>query len=62
MPDCVRRSNFDVCRTAAMRMTLLRTCAWYFLLLGLLVCFIQALVFTTLAMVYISMAIEHEEH
>jgi len=33
-----------------------------FLLLGLLVCFIQALVFTTLAMVYISMAIEHEEH
>jgi F-type H+-transporting ATPase subunit a len=33
-----------------------------FMLLGLLVCFIQALVFTTLAMVYISMAIEHEEH
>jgi F-type H+-transporting ATPase subunit a len=33
-----------------------------FLLLGLLVCFIQALVFCTLAMVYISMAIEHEEH
>lgn len=33
-----------------------------FLLLGLLVCFIQALVFSTLAMVYISMAIEHEEH
>ncbi len=33
-----------------------------FLLLGLLVCFIQALVFTSLAMVYIGMAIEHEEH
>lgn len=33
-----------------------------FLLLGLLVCFIQALVFCTLAMVYISMALEHEEH
>jgi F-type H+-transporting ATPase subunit a len=33
-----------------------------FLLLGLLVCLIQALVFCTLAMVYISMAIEHEEH
>ena len=33
-----------------------------FLLLGLLVCFIQALVFCTLAMVYIGMAIEHEEH
>jgi F-type H+-transporting ATPase subunit a len=31
-----------------------------FLLLGLLVCLIQALVFTTLTMVYISMAIEHE--
>jgi F-type H+-transporting ATPase subunit a len=33
-----------------------------FLLLGALVCFIQALVFCTLTMVYISMAIEHEEH
>ncbi|HEY1811375.1 MAG TPA: F0F1 ATP synthase subunit A [Kofleriaceae bacterium] len=33
-----------------------------FLLLGLLICFIQALVFCSLAMVYISMAIEHEEH
>jgi F-type H+-transporting ATPase subunit a len=33
-----------------------------FLLLGLLIVLIQALVFCTLAMVYISMAIEHEEH
>jgi F-type H+-transporting ATPase subunit a len=33
-----------------------------FLLLGVLVCLIQALVFCTLAMVYIGMAIEHEEH
>jgi F-type H+-transporting ATPase subunit a len=33
-----------------------------FMLLGLLVCGIQALVFCTLTMVYISMAIEHEEH
>ncbi len=33
-----------------------------FLLLGLLVCIIQALVFCTLTMVYIGMAIEHEEH
>ncbi|HEY1558159.1 MAG TPA: F0F1 ATP synthase subunit A, partial [Kofleriaceae bacterium] len=33
-----------------------------FLLLGLLVCLIQVLVFCTLAMVYIGMAIEHEEH
>jgi F-type H+-transporting ATPase subunit a len=33
-----------------------------FLLLGILVCFIQALVFSTLATVYIGMAIEHEEH
>ena len=33
-----------------------------FLLLGLLICLIQALVFTSLAMVYIGMAIEHEEH
>lgn len=33
-----------------------------FLLLGVLVCVIQAIVFCTLAMVYIGMAIEHEEH
>jgi F-type H+-transporting ATPase subunit a len=33
-----------------------------FLLLGLLVCIIQALVFTSLAMVYLGMALEHEEH
>jgi F-type H+-transporting ATPase subunit a len=33
-----------------------------FMLLGLLVCLIQAVVFSTLAMVYISMAMEHEEH
>jgi F-type H+-transporting ATPase subunit a len=33
-----------------------------FLLLGLLVCVIQALVFCTLTMVYIGMAIEHESH
>ena len=33
-----------------------------FLLLGLLVCLIQALVFCTLTMVYIGMAVEHEEH
>ncbi|MDB4953912.1 MAG: synthase subunit [Myxococcales bacterium] len=33
-----------------------------FMLLGLLVCFVQALVFCTLAMVYIGMAIEDEEH
>lgn len=33
-----------------------------FLLLGVLVCFIQALVFCTLTMVYIGMAMEHEEH
>jgi F-type H+-transporting ATPase subunit a len=33
-----------------------------FMLLGLLVCLIQALVFTSLAMVYISMAIEHHDH
>lgn len=32
-----------------------------FMLLGLLVCLIQALVFTTLAMVYLGMAMEHEE-
>jgi len=33
-----------------------------FMLLGLLVCLIQALVFCTLTMVYIGMAVEHEEH
>ncbi len=33
-----------------------------FLILGLLVCFVQALVFCTLTMVYIGGAIEHEEH
>lgn len=33
-----------------------------FLLLGLLVCLVQALVFATLTMVYIGSAIEHEEH
>lgn len=33
-----------------------------FLLLGLLVCFIQAVVFCSLALVYFGMAIEHEEH
>lgn len=33
-----------------------------FLLLGILISFIQALVFCTLTMVYISMAMEHEEH
>jgi F-type H+-transporting ATPase subunit a len=33
-----------------------------FMLLGLLVCLIQALVFCTLTMVYIGMAIAHEEH
>lgn len=33
-----------------------------FLVLGLLVCVIQALVFCTLAAVYIGMATEHEEH
>jgi len=33
-----------------------------FMLLGLLVCLIQAVVFCTLAMVYIGMALEHEEH
>ena len=33
-----------------------------FMLLGVLVCLIQVLVFCTLAMVYIGMAIEHEEH
>jgi F-type H+-transporting ATPase subunit a len=33
-----------------------------FLLLGLLVCLVQALVFCTLTMVYIGSAIEHEEH
>jgi F-type H+-transporting ATPase subunit a len=33
-----------------------------FMLLGLLVCLIQAVVFCTLACVYIGMAVEHEEH
>ena len=33
-----------------------------FMLLGLLVCLIQAIVFCTLAMVYISQAVQHEEH
>ena len=33
-----------------------------FMLLGLLVCGIQAIVFCTLTMVYIGMAVEHEEH
>jgi len=33
-----------------------------FLLLGVLVCLVQALVFCMLTMVYIGMAIEHEEH
>jgi len=33
-----------------------------FYLLGLLVCFIQALVFVMLTMVYLGMAVEHEEH
>ena len=33
-----------------------------FYLLGMLVCLIQALVFCTLTMVYIGMAVEHEEH
>jgi F-type H+-transporting ATPase subunit a len=33
-----------------------------FLLLGLLVCLIQAVVFCTLTMVYIASAMEHEEH
>lgn len=33
-----------------------------FYFLGMFICFVQALVFCTLSMVYISMAIEHEEH
>ncbi|MEZ4403018.1 MAG: F0F1 ATP synthase subunit A [Kofleriaceae bacterium] len=33
-----------------------------FMLLGLLVCLVQAIVFCTLTMVYLSMAVEHEEH
>lgn len=33
-----------------------------FMLLGLLVCLIQAIVFCTLTMVYIGMAVEHGEH
>lgn len=33
-----------------------------FLLLGLMVCFIQAYVFTMLSMVYISLAVAHQDH
>jgi F-type H+-transporting ATPase subunit a len=33
-----------------------------FYLLGMLVCFVQALVFCMLTMVYLGMAVEHEEH
>ena len=33
-----------------------------FYLLGILVCFVQALVFCMLSMVYLGMAVEHEEH
>jgi F-type H+-transporting ATPase subunit a len=33
-----------------------------FYVLGILVCFVQALVFSMLTMVYLGMAIEHEEH
>ncbi len=33
-----------------------------FLLLGILICVVQAIVFCTLTMVYIAMAAEHEEH
>ena len=33
-----------------------------FYLLGLLVCLVQAIVFCTLTMVYLGMAVEHEEH
>ena len=33
-----------------------------FYLLGLLVCLVQALVFCMLTMVYLGMAVEHEEH
>jgi F-type H+-transporting ATPase subunit a len=33
-----------------------------FYLLGMLVCFVQALVFCMLSMVYLGMAVEHEEH
>ncbi len=33
-----------------------------FMLLGLLVCLVQAIVFCTLTMVYLGMAVEHEEH
>ena len=33
-----------------------------FMLLGVLVCVVQAIVFCTLAMVYFSMAVEHEAH
>jgi len=33
-----------------------------FLVLGILVCTVQTLVFTLLSMVYIDMAVAHEEH
>jgi F-type H+-transporting ATPase subunit a len=33
-----------------------------FMLLGVLVCFVQALVFCMLTMVYLGMAVEHEDH
>jgi F-type H+-transporting ATPase subunit a len=33
-----------------------------FYLLGMLVCLVQAIVFCTLTLVYLSMAVEHEEH
>ncbi len=33
-----------------------------FYLLGMLVCIVQAIVFCTLTLVYLSMAVEHEEH
>jgi len=33
-----------------------------FMILGLLICLVQAIVFCTLTMVYLSMAVEHEEH
>ena len=41
-----------------------RSAAWFVLqvmLLGLLICGIQAIVFCTLTMVYIGMALEHED-
>jgi F-type H+-transporting ATPase subunit a len=33
-----------------------------FLILGILICLVQAIVFCTLTMVYLGMALEHEEH